>query len=127
MRITDLRDFNGNINGVIFDDQILYYVVKEFLTEFENKFGEIYNDDFVSDLAFYIHENYKWGTSEIFKAQEIILQDLKKANYFFELVFTFKGAEDMNRNLDWYNYYSNFSILEKDKENKRLNNKTTTL
>ena len=127
MRITDFRVFNANINGVVFDDQFLYYVVKRFLTEFENKFGEIYNDDFVSDLAFYIHQNYKWGTSEIFEAQEIILQDLKKANYFFELVFTFKGAEDMNCNLDWYNYYSSFSILEQDKENKRLNNKATTL
>ena len=124
MRITDLRDFNGNINGVVFDDQILYYVVKRFLTEFENKFGEIYNDDFVSDLAFYIHENYKWGTSEIFKAQEIILQDLKKANYFFELVFSFKGAEEMSHSRS---YYLRHSVYEQDEENKRLNNKTTTL
>ena len=123
MRITDKKDFNAVINGVVFDDQILYSVVKNFLTEFENKFGEIYSDDFVSDLAFYIHENYTWGTSKIFEAQEIILQDLKKANYFFELVFTFEGAEDINFNLDRCNYYLSHSVYEEDKISKILNNK----
>ena len=46
------QEFKAYINGVQFNEETSYYLIKDFLTKFEDKFGEIYNFDFVEELAY---------------------------------------------------------------------------
>lgn len=45
------QEFEAYINGVRFNEETSYYLIKDFLTKFEDKFGEIYNFDFVNSAV----------------------------------------------------------------------------
>ena len=50
MYIRKLQEFKGFINSVEFDDKGTLYSTQYVLGKIEEKFGEVYNDDFVKDL-----------------------------------------------------------------------------
>lgn len=50
MYIKTLQQFKGFINSVEFDDKGTFYSTQYVLGKIEEKFGEVYNDDFVKDL-----------------------------------------------------------------------------
>lgn len=50
MYIRKLQEFKGFINSVEFDDKGTFYSTEFALRKIEEKFGEVYNDDFVKDL-----------------------------------------------------------------------------
>ena len=45
------QEFIGTINDIVFDDRYIYYTTGYILDLIEARFGEIYNDKFIKDLA----------------------------------------------------------------------------
>lgn len=50
MKSEKIQDFKGTINSVEFDDKGTFYSTQYVLENIEDKFGEVYNNDFVKDL-----------------------------------------------------------------------------
>ena len=50
MKSKKIQDFKGIINSVEFDDKGTFYSTQYVLENIEDRFGEVYNDDFVKDL-----------------------------------------------------------------------------
>ena len=50
MECNIIQEFKGEIGGVEFDDKNIYYASQFILEKIENKFGEVYNREFVEDL-----------------------------------------------------------------------------
>ena len=120
------QEFEAYINGVRFIDEISYFLIKDFLTKFENKFGEIYNFDFVEDLAYIFLENHKCLTSDRFDMHKTLLKDLEKANHFYEFQISIVGNDEymqtdidfMNKSFHTSHYYKTYSLFMKDRYNK---------
>lgn len=49
-----LQPFKGRINTVIIDTEAVYCSTNYILNTIENKFGEIYTDEFISELSYAI-------------------------------------------------------------------------
>lgn len=45
------QEFIGTINDVVFDDRYIYYTTGYILDLIEARFGEVYNNKFIKDLA----------------------------------------------------------------------------
>lgn len=56
MDVEILSTFNARINSVEFSDEKNFNSTKLLLGHIESQFGEVYNDDFVSDLAQFIED-----------------------------------------------------------------------
>ena len=56
MDVEILSTFNARINSVEFNDEKTFNSTKILLGHIESQFGEVYNDDFVSDLAQFIED-----------------------------------------------------------------------
>lgn len=56
MDVEILSTFNARINSVEFNDEKNFNSTKILLGHIESQFGEVYNDDFVSDLAQFIED-----------------------------------------------------------------------
>ena len=56
MDVEILSTFNARINSVEFSDEKNFNSTKIMLGHIESQFGEVYNDDFVSDLAQFIED-----------------------------------------------------------------------
>ena len=52
-----LTPFQGEINGIKFNDEKIYYSTEYILDTIEEQFGEVYNDTFVNNLQ-YVIERY---------------------------------------------------------------------
>ena len=126
MQAEVVQEFKGYIKGVQFNDEMSYYLVKDFLTKLENKFGEIYNFDFVEEIAYIFLMNPKWLSSDVFDMHKTLLKDLEKANHFYELQISIVGNDEdvqdsiksMNKCFDNYYYYETYSLYMKDRYNK---------
>ena len=116
------QEFKAYINGVQFNDETSYYLIKDFLTKFEDKFGEIYNFDFVEELAYIFLMNTK---DEFDIMHKSLLKDLEKANHFYEFQISIIGNDEdtqdfiksMNKYFDNSNYYKTYSLFMKDRYN----------
>ena len=124
MKTKTLQDFKGAINGAVITDEMSYFLIKDFLTKLENKFGEIYNDDFIEDLAILFSENLKWLTSDIFDMHKTLLEDLEKANKFYDFKISIIGNDEYNKDaiksmnncLNGLYYYKDYDLYMEDKE-----------
>lgn len=124
MKTKTLQDFKGVINGAVITDEMSYFIIKDFLTKLENKFGEIYNDDFIEDLSSLFSENPKWLTSDIFDMHKTLLEDLEKANKFYDFQISIIGNDDYNKDvinsmnncLNGFYYYKDYDLYMDDKE-----------
>ena len=125
MKTEITQEFQAYINGVQFTDENSYFLIKDFLTKLEDKFGEIYNFDFVEEIAYIFLENHKCLTSDRFDMHKTLLKDLEIANHFYELQISIVGIdEDMqdyinstNKCFDNYHYYKTYSLFMKDRYN----------
>jgi hypothetical protein len=117
-----IQEFKAYINGVQFNEEKSYYLIKDFLTKFEDKFGEIYNFDFVEELAYIFLMNPEDEYDIMHKS---LLEDLEKANHFYEFQISIIGSDEdtqdfiksMNKHFDNYNYYKTYSLFMKDRYN----------
>ena len=119
------QEFEAYINGVRFSSEMSYFLIKDFLTKLEDKFGDIYNFDFVEDLAYIFLMSPKWLTTDEFDMHKTLLKDLEKANHFYEFQISIVGNDEdtqdsiksMNKCFDNYYYYKTYSLYMKDRHN----------
>ena len=65
-----LQSFKARINSVKFDDYQLYMTTDRILEEIDDKFGTIYTDEFIKDLADVIQLYF-------FKVDKLIISELE--------------------------------------------------
>lgn len=65
-----LQSFKARINSVEFDDYQLYMTTDRILEEIDDKFGTIYTDEFIKDLADVIQLYF-------FKVDKLIISELE--------------------------------------------------
>lgn len=65
-----LQSFKARINSVEFDDYQLYMTTDRILKEIDDKFGTIYTDEFIKDLADVIQLYF-------FKVDKLIISELE--------------------------------------------------
>ncbi len=49
-----LQKFIGKINTIVINDEMVYYSMNYILNQIEEKFGEVYTDEFISELSYAI-------------------------------------------------------------------------
>ena len=70
MKSEVLQSFKARINSVEFDDYQLYMTTDRILEEIDDKFGTIYTDEFIKDLADVIQLYF-------FKVDKLIISELE--------------------------------------------------
>lgn len=65
-----LQSFKARINSVEFDDYQLYMTTDHILEQIDDKFGTIYTDEFIKDLADVIELYF-------YKVDKLVVSDLK--------------------------------------------------
>jgi hypothetical protein len=92
-----LQKFKARINSVEFDDYQLYMTTEYVLEEINDKFGEVYTDEFIRDLAAVIERYF-------FKVDNLIVSelewnmsnDIENAETFKEIEFTDYYINEIN-------------------------------
>lgn len=84
-----LQSFKARINSVEFEDYQLYMTTDRILEEIDDKFGTIYTDEFIKDLAdviqLYFFKVDKLILSEL---EWNMLNDIEDAEKFTDIQFT---------------------------------------
>jgi cell wall-associated serine proteinase prtA len=96
MYIRKLQEFKGFINSVEFDDKGTFYSTEFALRKIEEKFGEVYNDDFVKDLkeaidvytmkvedfcAAHMEREFVNAIEKVYSFEEILFKERIISNY----------------------------------------------
>lgn len=101
MDVEILSTFNARINSVEFNDEKNFNSTKILLGHIESQFGEVYNDDFVSDLAQFIEdaglEINNYASSEY---EYDPRWDVYHTKTFEELRFNSNQASELNAKLE---------------------------
>lgn len=101
MDVEILSTFTARINSVEFSDEKNFNSTKILLGHVESKFGEVYNDDFISDLAQFIEdadlEINNYASSEYSYDPR---WDVYHAESFEELRFNSNQASELNAKLE---------------------------
>ena len=101
MDVEILSTFNARINSVEFSDEKNFNSTKILLEHVESKFGAVYNDEFISDLAQFIEdaglEINNYASSEYGYDPR---WDIYHAKSFEELRFNSNQASELNSNLE---------------------------
>jgi hypothetical protein len=92
-----LQKFKARINSIEFDDRQLYMTTEYVLEEINDKFGEVYTDEFIRDLAAVIERYF-------FKVDNLIVSelewnmsnDIENAETFKEIEFTDYYINEIN-------------------------------
>lgn len=101
-----LQKFKARINSVEFDDYQLYATTEYVLEQINNKFGEIYIDEFIHDLADVISIYF-------FKIDNLIVSELE-----WNMVNDIENAETF-KDIEFTDYYIN-NINDKIKDGSYL-------
>ncbi|XGU46109.1 hypothetical protein ACEXAJ_07085 [Fusobacterium necrophorum subsp. funduliforme] len=89
-----IQEFQGEINGVVFDDKNIYYASQFILEKVEEKFGEVYNKDFVEDLRNTIETmEYKYDEFSFAILEDDFYEAVKEAKSFNEIEFSYYGSD----------------------------------
>ena len=97
-----LHKFSGEINGVEFDDEDIYYSSKFILEQIENKFGECYSNEFVKELrdtvdTVYLAYNkfslYNDNEFSFAYLEENFTDSIEKAEKFNDIMFLYGGRD----------------------------------
>jgi hypothetical protein len=89
-----LQSFKARINSVEFDDYQLYMTTDRILEEIDDKFGTIYTDEFIKDLADVIQLYF-------FKVDKLIVSELE-----WNMLNNIEDAETF-RDIQFTDYYIN--------------------
>ena len=84
-----LQSFKARINSVEFDDYQLYMTTDRILEEIDDKFGTIYTDEFIKDLAnvieLYFYKVDKLIVSEL---EWNMINDIENVEKFTDIQFS---------------------------------------
>ncbi len=112
-----IQEFQGEINGVVFDDKNIYYASQFILEKIEERFGEVYNKEFIEDLRDTIETmEYKYDEFSFAILEDDFYEAVKEAKSFNEIEFTYYGS-------DWKIDYLNENIKNNKYElsNEKVN------
>ena len=84
-----IQKFKARINSVEFDDHTLYSITDSILEEINERFGEIYTDEFIHDLAEVI-ELYFFKVDNLVVAylEYSMIEDIVDAETFQDIQFS---------------------------------------
>lgn len=100
MKSQILTFFEGEINGIKFNDEQIYYSTEYILDTIEEQFGEIYNDDFVEELKNFINiYRNKMDYPSYAKLESIMTSNIEDAETFEEIIFTEPYIQYLNDGL----------------------------
>ena len=104
MECNIIQEFKGEIGGVEFDDKHIYYASQFILEKIENKFGEVYNREFIKDLRDTIETmEYKYDEFSFAILEDDFYKAVKEAKSFNEIEFSYYGSDwkidNLNENI----------------------------
>ena len=92
-----LKSFKARINSVEFDDYQLYMTTDSILEEIDDKFGTIYTDEFIKDLAevieLYFYKVDKLVVSDLEYSMD---EDIEDAETFQDIQFSDYYINEIN-------------------------------
>lgn len=87
-----IQEFKGKINGVLIKDDNNYHSTRWLLEQIEEKFGEVYNQDFVKDLSKTIETMYfKYDSFSYAEVENEFNNSIKEATKINEIDFSYYG------------------------------------
>lgn len=89
-----IQKFKASINSVEFDDHTLYAITDSILEEINERFGEVYTDKFIKDLAEVIELYF-------FKVDNLVVADLE-----YSMIEDIEDAETF-QDIQFSDYYIN--------------------
>lgn len=94
MECNIIQEFKGEIGGVEFDDKNIYYTSQFILEKIEDKFGEVYNREFIKDLRDTIETmEYKYDEFSFAILEDDFYEAVKEAKSFNEIKFSYYGSD----------------------------------
>lgn len=89
-----LQKFNGEINGVKFNDENIFYSSRYILEKVEEKFGECYSDEFVKELRDTMKNMYIMQDEFSFTyVEEDFVYSVERAKKFGDIEFLYRGED----------------------------------
>ena len=100
MKSQILTFFEGEINGIKFNNEQIYYSTEYILDTIEEQFGEIYNQFFVEDLK-YVIDNYinKMDYPSYAELENLMTAYIEDAKTFEQIIFTEPHIQYLNDGL----------------------------
>ncbi len=93
MECSIIQKFKGEINGILIEDENNYCSTSWLLDQIEEKFGEIYNQDFVKDLSKTIETMYfKYDSFSYADLEHQFMNSINEAEKFNEIEFNYFGS-----------------------------------
>lgn len=84
-----LQSFKARINSIEFDDYQLYMTTDHILEQIDDKFGTIYTDEFIKDLADVIELYfYKVDNLVVSELEYNMIDNIENAEKFTDIQFT---------------------------------------
>lgn len=126
MECNIIQEFKGEIGGVEFDDKNIYYASQFILEKIEDKFGEVYNREFIKDLRDTIETmEYKYDEFSFAILEDDFYKAVKEANSFNEIEFSYYGSDwkidSLNENIKNNKYeISNEKVNSWDKRSQGI-------
>lgn len=121
-----IQEFQGEINGIVFDDRNIYYSSQFILEKIEDKFGEVYNKSFIEDLRDTIETmEYKYDELSFAILEDDFYKAVKEAKSFNEIEFSYYGSDwkidSLNENIKNNKYeLSNKKVNSWDKRSQGI-------
>ena len=126
MECNIIQEFKGEIGGVEFDDKNIYYASQFRLEKIEDKFGEVYNREFIKDLRDTIETmEYKYDEFSFAILEDDFYEAVKEAKSFNEIKFSYYGSDwkidNLNENIKNNKYeLSNEKVNSWDKRSQGI-------
>lgn len=126
MECNIIQEFKGEIGRVEFDDKNIYYASQFILEKIEDKFGEVYNREFIKDLRDTIETmEYKYDEFSFAILEDDFYKAVKEANSFNEIEFSYYGSnwkiDSLNENIKNNKYeISNEKVNSWDKRSQGI-------
>ena len=126
MECNIIQEFKGEIGRVEFDDKNIYYASQFILEKIEDKFGEVYNREFIKDLRDTIETmEYKYDEFSFAILEDDFYKAVKEANSFNEIEFSYYGSnwkiDSLNENIKNNKYeLSNEKVNSWDKRSQGI-------
>ena len=101
MKLEIIQYFKAKINTVTFNDEMNYYTTVYVLNIIEEKFGEIYTDEFISELAYAIERvSLKCDEFSYTELENALVYDINLADKFENIYFDcYYIPKDLNERL----------------------------
>ena len=101
MKSEILQRFQGRINKIMFDNEMTYRTTGYILDNIEEKFGEIYTDEFISELSYVIERvSIKCEDFTLSDLENSLVKAIELADKFEEIYFDYYYIpKDLNERL----------------------------